>query len=96
VLQDLVDIVALLDITIQHVPDQVDTIVTDGIRHTQVAVHDLVYAVEGVLLVDDGVQQDTQRPDILFLATVGFPGQDLGGGVVCDSKWLAALNPGTI
>ena len=45
-------------------------------------VHDLVDAIEGVLLVDDGVEEDSESPDVLFFATVGFTGEDFGGSVV--------------
>ncbi len=72
----------LLHIPIEHPADQVDALVADGVRHAQVAVHDLVDGVEGVLLVDDGVQQDAQRPDVLLLAAVGPAREDFGGGVI--------------
>jgi len=37
-------------------------------------VHDLVDGVERVLLVDDGVEQDAESPDVLFLAAIGVAG----------------------
>ena len=81
--QHLVNGIPRRHIAVQHPADQIDALVADGIRHAQVAVHDLVDAVEGVLLVDDGVQQDAQRPDVLLLAAVGPAREDLGGGVIC-------------
>jgi hypothetical protein len=45
-------------------------------------VHDLVDAIEGVFLVYDCVEQDTQGPDVLLFATVGGAGEDFGGGVI--------------
>lgn len=45
-------------------------------------VEDLVDVVEGVLLVDDRVQQDAEGPDILFLAAVGLALEDFGGSVI--------------
>ena len=44
------------DIAIEHLADEVDARLAHDVRHAQVAVHDLVDAVEGVFLVDDGVQ----------------------------------------
>ncbi len=72
----------LPNIAIQHAPDKINALVADGVRHAQVAVHDLVDGVEGVLLVDDGVQQDAERPDVLLLAAVGAAREDFGGGVI--------------
>lgn len=45
-------------------------------------VEDLVDIVERIFFVDDGVEEDTQSPDILFLATVGFTLEDFGGGII--------------
>jgi hypothetical protein len=46
-------------------------------------VHDLVYAIEWVLFVDDGVEQNAKGPDILLFATVGSAGEDFWGSVIC-------------
>lgn len=72
----------LRDIAVEHLANQVDALVADDVGNAQVAVHDLVDAVEGVLLIDDGVQQDTEGPDVLFLAAVGLAGENFGGGVI--------------
>jgi hypothetical protein len=45
-------------------------------------IHDLVDRVEWVLLVDNGVEQDTEGPDVLLFATVGQATEDFGGGVI--------------
>jgi hypothetical protein len=45
-------------------------------------IHDLVDGVEWVLLVDDGVEQDTEGPDILLFAAVRQAAEDFGGGVI--------------
>jgi hypothetical protein len=45
-------------------------------------VHDLVDAVEGVLLVDDGVEQNAQRPDVLLFTAVWLACEDFRRGVV--------------
>ena len=80
--QHLLDIQPLLHVPIQHVAYQINALVAQRIRHAQVAVHDLVDAVERVLLVDDGVQQNPKRPDVLLLAAVGLARKDFGGGVI--------------
>lgn len=72
----------LIHITIQHPSDQINTILRNHKRHAQIMVHDLVNAVEGVLLVEDGVEQDTEGPDVLFEAVVGRAGEDFGRCVV--------------
>lgn len=82
VLQNLGDIVSLFDVAIQHATDEVDTLITDRVRHTQVAIHDLIDAVERVFLVDDGVEQDAESPYVLLFAIIRFAGKDFRCGVV--------------
>lgn len=60
-----------LDIPIQHLPNEVQIFVTHNVRYAKVVVHDLVDAVEGVLFVHDGVEEDAEGPDVLFFAAVG-------------------------
>lgn len=80
--QHLLDGIPPPDVPLEHAPHEVDALLGHDEGHAQVAVHDLVDAVEGVFLVDDGVEEDAQRPDVLLLAVVGLSGEDLGGGVV--------------
>jgi hypothetical protein len=35
-------------------------------------VHNLIDGVEGILFVDDGVEKDTEGPNILLFASVGL------------------------
>ena len=87
-LEDLADGDALLHVAVQHEPDQVDALLAHDPGDAQVVVHDLVNGVEGVFLVDDGVEQDAERPDVLLLAAVRVAREDLGRGVVCQlSVW---------
>ena len=72
-----------LHVPVEHQADQVDTLLAHDKGHAQVLVHDLIDAVEGVFLVDDGVEEDAERPDVLFAAVVGLAGEDFGSGVVC-------------
>jgi hypothetical protein len=46
-------------------------------------VHDLVYAVERILFVDDGIEQNAEGPNILLFPTVGSAGEYFWGSVVC-------------
>jgi hypothetical protein len=46
-------------------------------------VHDLVDGVEWVFLVDDGVDQDAESPDVLLLPTIRVAREDLRRSVVC-------------
>lgn len=82
-LQHLADRDPLLDIAIEHQPNQVDALLAHDPRHPQIVVHDLVNAVKRVLLVDDGVQQDTERPHILLFATVRSACEHFRCRVIC-------------
>lgn len=76
------DRVPLVDVPVEHSFDQIDGCVTHNPGNTELVVHDFVDAVEGVFFVYKSVQQDTERPHILFSATVGFTLQHLGRCVV--------------
>lgn len=54
-LQHLLNRHPLCDIPIQHLADEIDARLAHHIRHAQIAVHDLIDAVEGVFFVYDGV-----------------------------------------
>jgi hypothetical protein len=81
-LQHLRNADALIDVAVQHSPHQIDARLAHDVRYAQVVVHDLVDAVERVFLVDNCVQQDAQRPHVLFFSAVGFAGENFGSGVV--------------
>lgn len=81
-IQNLTDVVPLRDVAIEHATNEIDAIVAQNERDAQVAIHDFINAVERVLLVDYGVQEDTQSPHVLLSATVRLPSQNLGRGVV--------------
>lgn len=91
VLEHLGDGQTVVDIAVQHLADQIDAGFGEGKEgDAQGLIEDFVDVVEWVLLVDDRVQQDTQSPDILFLAAVGFALEDLGGCVIYSKRisWL--------
>ena len=44
-----------INISIQHAPDQINALLAHNPGNAQVVIHDLVDAVEGVFLVDEGV-----------------------------------------
>jgi hypothetical protein len=83
VFQNLADSNPLLDISIKHEPYEINALFTHHPWNPQVVVHDLVYAIERIFFVDDGVEQDAQGPDILLFAAVSTAGEDLWGGVIC-------------
>lgn len=80
--QNLCNCDPLIDVSVQHASDKVDTGFAHDIWYAQVVVHDLVDAVEGVLLVDDRVKQNAESPDILLFAAVGLAGEDFRGSIV--------------
>lgn len=81
-LHNLRNRVPLVDVPIEHGFDQIDGRVTHNPRNAELVVHDFVDAVKGVFFVYESVQQDTERPHILFSATVGFTLQHLGRCIV--------------
>lgn len=69
-LQHLANRDALLHVPIQHQSDEINAFVAHDVRHSQIVIHNLVDAVEWVLLIDNGVKEDAQRPYILLLAAI--------------------------
>lgn len=65
---------ALVDISIEHQPHQVDAGITHNIRYSEIMVHDLVDRVEGIFFVNYGIEKNTKCPDILLFASVGLAG----------------------
>src|SRR5215470_9847336 len=53
---------SLIDIAVEHQPYKIDAGFTHDVRYAQVVIHDLVDAVEGIFLVEDSVEQDSQSP----------------------------------
>jgi len=85
-LDNILDANPPLHVSIQHLTDEIQAVLAHHVRYTQVVVHDLVDAVERVLLVDDGIQQDTERPDVLLFTSVGQAPKDFWCCVVCASS----------
>lgn len=81
-LQHLIDIEAARDVADQHAADQIDALLTHDEGDPQVAVHDLVDAVERVLLVDDGIQKDAQCPDVLLCSTIGLTSKNFRSSII--------------
>lgn len=81
-IQNLTDSDSLIHVSIQHKPDEVDALLAHDVWHAQVVVHDLVDAVERVLLVHDRVEQDSQRPYVLLLAAVRLASQNFRCSVI--------------
>jgi hypothetical protein len=80
--QDLLNGVPFRYIPVEHTSDEVDTLLADDIWHPQVAIHDLIDAVEGVLLVYDGIKEYSQGPYILLFASIRLASQNLGCCVI--------------
>ena len=78
-----------IDVPIEHLLDQLNVRARHDPRDAQLVVEDLVAAVKGVFLVDEGVEEDAEGPDVLLLAAVGFALEDFGRGVVWswDVSW---------
>lgn len=79
---DLADGQPPIDVPVEHLLDQLDVRGGHDPRDAQFVVEYFIDAVEGVLLVDEGVEEDAEGPDVLFLAAVGFALEDFGRGVI--------------
>ena len=73
---------SLLNIAVQHQPHEINALFGHDPWHSKIMVHDLVDAIERVLFVDDGVEQDAESPDILFFAAIRTASEDFGGCVI--------------
>lgn len=80
--QHLDNIISLCYIAVEHAADQVDALIADCVWYSKVTIHDLVDAVEWVLLIDDGVEQDAQCPYILLLAIIWLASKDLRCSII--------------
>lgn len=74
VIQDLLYIQSLADVSIQHFTDKIYALFAQNVWNTQIVIHNLVNAVEWVLLIYDRVQQDTESPNILLFAVIRLAG----------------------
>ena len=83
-LHDFSNGVTIIDITIEHFPNQIDAFLRERQEgNAQRVVQDLVDVVEWVLFVHNGVEEDPQSPDVLFFAAVGLTLEDFRGRIVC-------------
>ena len=74
---------SLVNISVEHLSDQVDACLREGNEgHAKSVVKDLFDVVERVLFVDNGVQQDTQSPYILLSSTVRLSLEDFRGSII--------------
>jgi hypothetical protein len=73
-LQDLSNSNPLINIPIQHQSHKINASIAHNIRYSEIMIHNLVDRIERVFFVDDGVEEDTEGPYILFFASVGLTG----------------------
>jgi hypothetical protein len=69
-IQNLLDIYPPIQIPIQHLADQINARLAHDIRNTKIPIHDLIDTVKWILLVYDGVEENTESPHVLFFATI--------------------------
>lgn len=50
--------------------------------NAELTIHDLIDAIEGIFLVDKRIQEDSQRPHVLFFATVRLPLKNFRSGII--------------
>lgn len=62
---------SVVNIAIEHCADEVNAIFRERKEgDSEGVVEDLINVVKGVLFVDDCVKEDSQSPDVLFLASI--------------------------
>lgn len=81
-LQYIANTNAGLDVAVEHETDEINAGVAENIGYAEIVVHDLVDGIKGILFVDNGIEQDAKRPDILRRALVGSTSEDFGRGIV--------------
>lgn len=69
-LQDCLNTNSSFHISIEHLSDEIQVVVAHDIRYSQVVVHNLVDAIERIFFVHDGVQEDSESPDVLLFASI--------------------------
>ena len=73
----------LVNITIQHLADQIDAVFGERDEgDSEWMVENLVDVVERVFLVDDRVEKNPKGPDVLLFASIGLALKDFGGSVI--------------
>ena len=81
-LLDLGNGISLIDFTVQHRLDKINRALAHDPGDAKLMIDDLVDAVERVFFVDEGVEQDPQRPDVLLFAAVWDTTQNFGCGII--------------
>lgn len=81
-LQNLRNSNAPLDVAVEHESNQIEVLFRHDVGHAQVVVHDFVDAVERVLLVYNGIEEDAEGPNILLFAAICFASEDFGSSVI--------------
>lgn len=81
-LLNLADCQPPVNIAVQHRFNKINIIFAQNPGYAQFMVEDLIDAIEWVLFIDEGVEQDTECPYVLFLSTVGFALEDFGRCII--------------
>lgn len=102
-LHDLRDRQPLVYVSFQHGLDQINVLLAHDPWDSEFTVHDLVDAIEWVLLVNDRVEKDPKRPHVLLFAPVRTPLKDFGRRVICrvtisvtvyaSKRWILPMVP---
>jgi hypothetical protein len=74
---------SFVNIPVQHFPDKVNARLGERDKgHSEGVVEDFINVVKWVFLVDDGVEKNSQCPDILLLASVSFALKDFWCSII--------------
>jgi hypothetical protein len=82
-LHNFCDRQAVVNIAIKHLFDQINAVLRERQKwYSERMVQDLIDVVEWVFFVDDGVEKNTECPNILLLASVRLALQYFRGSIV--------------
>lgn len=83
---DFGDGISTINVTIEHLLDQIDAILGEWqIWNPQGMVENFIDVVEWVLLVNNSVQENTKSPNILLFSSIRLALKDFRCCIVC--KW---------
>src|SRR5438552_2457229 len=91
-LQYLLDCDSIFNVSVKHKADKVNALLAHDVWNPQIVIHDLVDAVERVLLVNYGIEEDAKCPYVLLLAPVRLARKDLRCRIVFKSISYLANN----
>lgn len=78
---------SIVNITVEHPADKVDAVLGEWKKgDSKGVVENFVDVVEWILLIDDGIEQNAQSPDVLLFAAVRFALKDFRCRIIYNGQ----------